>query len=285
MTGRLGKLQSNPETEDLIYLTLKDAGLLSSSLLKFQWKKENRTRLIGDLEEEGKGTAETHKILESSCENLGPAWITMALRQTKDLDLKQRAVKFYGKRSKEKFEVRIANLKKLTQAADCYLQGADARTRVVIAATLAKSEKDLAEEIKNSPMPENLDQASQDQIKLTLNQMADPFEAKSKDFMHLSYEQLEKISDPDEKVALKAKLDLSEDLPLLPVAKAPVPTNSISTSSIASALQDLHKNPNTESSLETLKSYYADHGQGRLAAYYQGRLSQLDQTKPQESAK
>lgn len=282
MIGKFSSQNSWGDDEDLVYDTLKEASLLNASSLRLPWKNVNRMRLVGYLEQEGKGNAETRKILTASCENLGPAWVRNAFTELKNLDDQQRQIGFYGRAGKKKFEKRLAGLKKLVAAGDCYLQGADARGRVLMAILLARSQAGLAEEIKASPLPPSLDEEQAAQLKQSLDQMARPFVDKAKDFEALAREQLAKVESPADKAILQEKIsygasEFSPETFMDGFAQtrkglAAVPDKQERDT----ALAVLNENPAERGSLEKLRNYYEHRGEKRLAAYFEGRILQLN---------
>jgi hypothetical protein len=283
MIARFGSQKAWGPEEDLVYQTLKDAELLDATSLKLPWNKDNRTRLIDALETSGRGTAETKRILIASCEHMGTAWAKTALSEVKALDRDQAKITFTGKRSKQKFMARLDALKKVVKRAECYLQGADARTRVLMATVLERSHLKLAEEIKASAQQtgagSDLTPEMIAQLQASLAEMASPFEAKAQSYRELALEQLAKVESPAEQVVLKEKIAANDeanlDLPSGPQQTAKA--GAIDRGVASSALKALHRNPNEREPLEKLKELYTASGQKRLAAYYQGRLIQLDQ--------
>ena len=282
------------DDEDLIYATLNDAGLLDAAALKLPWKKEHHDRLLANLEDTGRGTAETHKILVASCENLGPAWDRTVLALLKKQDDEQKKILFTGRQSKRKFEQRLAALKKLNTTADCYLQGATSSLRVVIATLLARSQDGMAADIKNSPIPAGMDPQVVENLKKSLDQMAAPFLVKAKTFEDLAQSELEKVADPVEKLALKQKLSRGDEISESLLSELATKSNrvgktavhkTVTDQALVSGRHELQQNPNEPRPLEKLKAYYEAAGQPRLAAYFQGRLNQVAELKTSKTEK
>jgi hypothetical protein len=258
MLGKLSTLKSLGAEEDLILQTLKDSDLINVATLKLPWKKENHEFLADYLASHGKATPAIRAELIKSCHDTGPAWQATALEELKRLDQKQSSMHFYGAGSKRKLEARVAALKALQEKGNCYLQSTTAEQRVLFINLLAKAETGLAEEIKASPIPEGVDEEGKVTLQKALAEMAQPFLDKSQELEKLAAAQQEKV--------------VAQTSPRDPVSVAQPQSADI----LKAATQELHKNPNQRESLSQLKSYYESNGNPRLAAYFQGRLLQLD---------
>jgi len=258
MLARLAKEKSLGAEEDLILQTIKDADLINVAVLKLPWKTENREYLTDYVASHGKMTPEIHAQLIKSCKDTGAAWEAAALGELKSLDQKQSKMHFAGAGSKRKFEARVAALKVLQEKGNCYLQSTTAEQRAVFAALLANSELALAEEIKASPIPKDVDEDGRASLQKALVEMAQPFQDKGDELNKLAAAQLE-----------KAKTQTS------PHQALAASVQSADQSVQKAAIAELHKNPNQRESLTQLKSYYEASGNPRLAAYFQGRLLQL----------
>ncbi len=268
------------ELESLALQTIEDASLVDASLLKFNWSTQGKSRIAHGLESSGQGSADTRKILLASLESVGPAWDRLVVREIQNLDSEQSKISFHGKQSRARFESRLKGIKKLVETADRYLPGAGAITRVQIAATLITSHTALAAEILGSPIPEGLPEEAVAQVKASLQQMADPFQAKAKEFDQLARDQVTKIADfdaraqaekfltPETYAAIESKeLSVSDTITMAAAATAPAV--------VISSIEALRRNAGDMSALTALKNFYSSSKQDRLAAYFTGRISQL----------
>jgi hypothetical protein len=252
------------EEENLLVSLLADAKLLDYDTLKLKPTQKNERRIAHYLAQNGlagKHVAEINKILLDSPESLGPAWSKLVLDNLRALDAEQRKVKFYGKKSKQNFEKRIALLKKVSDWGEKYLQGADQGTRVEMLKILKQNHEDLAGEVVNSPLPPGLIPEAVEQIKASLTEMAKPFQDKAKAYTDL----LATATAPAAEAAIKTS------------AAAPA---SINGAQRQIALSALHGNPNDLAALTTLKTMYQAGGQVRLAAYFEGRIRQIQGGQP-----
>jgi len=282
LVARLATAKTMGEEEDLILQTLRDTSLIDASTLKLPWKKENKDFLTDYVAGMGKGNAELRTQLAKSCRDLGPTWRHVSLDELKRLDANQSQIHFAGKASKRKFELRVAGLKTLLDRGSCYLQSTSAEQRVIFGTLLSRAESKLADEIKAAPIPEGVDEAGKASLQKALEEMAQPFADKAQEFDKLVAEQLEKVEDVSAREDLKAKIAAGDNSlytnaantsPREPLKNA-VPQNH---ETLKTALEGLHRNPNQRSSLSQLKEYYELAGQKRLAAYFQGRLLQLNE--------
>lgn len=280
LVQKLARAASLGAEEDLILQTLTEAELLHPNMLALAWKKSNREKLVGLLEANNKGNAESHKLLAASCTDLGPAWQKMALAELRRLDEQQRKIHFTGKNSKQRFQARVSALKQLVDRGGCYLSETTPSNRVIFATLLERSQQVLAQEIVTSPIPEGLDEEGKKSIEQALSQMAQPFLDKAKSFADLASTQLDKIEDGVKRENLKKARAASDDSIFNLTepqagATAKMAAQTPNESMFKAALQELQKNANSRSSLENLKGYYEAAGKTRLAAYFQGRLLQL----------
>ncbi|MCC6277113.1 MAG: hypothetical protein IT289_04260 [Oligoflexia bacterium] len=238
---------------DLLFDTFRDAGKISAASLKWKWSTANKKRVIAHLESMGKGTAETKAAMLKSCENLGPAWEKLTWARIVELDDHQSKTKFVGRHSQALFQKRLAQLRQLNETAECVLQGSGFARRAEIAERLAMAQSNLATEILNSPIPQNLDAEAQDVIKKSLLEMAAPFQVRAEELKKMANENSEKA-----KTVHTARVE-----------PQPVPLD------LKSVLATLENDPTNQAPLEQLQAFYASRGQTRLASYFQGRIKQL----------
>ncbi len=257
LVDHLRKAKSLGAEEPAIYLMLKDAGLIHARLLGLPWTQTHRAQISDQLESQGKGTGETRKILANSLESTGPAWDAMTLSEALRLDREQKKIGFYGRASRSKFEARLSALKKVVSYADKRLPGSSAKLRAELAAMLANSHHELAQEILKSPLPEQLNAEQMEQVQQSIAQMAEPFETKAKAYDTLAAEQSEK----------------SKTQPAITQVEAPVAEDP---ATLSRAVNALHADPTAKATLIEMQNYYTTRARPRLAAYFKGRIAQLE---------
>lgn len=264
------------EREALIYVSLRDARFLSAGSLKLPWKADNRLKIAHELELSGQGTRETHQLMLASRSSLGVAWSKTVLLELAALDVAQAKVDFYGKNGQRKFEARLNGIKKLVAKADFYLEGADTVTRVRIASLLRGSHQKIADLILASPIPPSVEGAALEQVRLSLNQLAGPFQEKAQAYGKLAQEQMAKIADPaihDEIAAQQASSNREYQVAAdRKPEETRAPAAAVDPAEREAALQALRTDPLDEHALQSLKTYYEKRGELRLASYFEGRL-------------
>ena len=276
LTTVWSKQKSLGEREALIYISLKDAKLLSAGSLKLPWKSDNRLKIAHELELSGQGTRETHQLMLGSRQSLGEAWSKAVLAELSGLDAAQAKIDFYGKNGQRKFEARLSAIRKLVGKADFYLEGADTVTRVRIASLLRVSHQRIADLILASPIPSSVEGAALEQVKLSLTQLAVPFQEKAQAYGKLAQEQMAKISDPaihDEIAAQQASSNREYQVAAdRKPEETRAPAATVDPAERDAALQALRTDPSDEHALRSLKTYYEKRGEHRLASYFEGRL-------------
>ena len=267
------------EMEPLIYQTLKDAGFLSNSALRYPWKKETKVRLANDLELAGKGTTETKEILLSSENEVGPFWKKLVFAKLRVLDAEQKKKNFYGKASKRRFEARMAAIKKLDTEANRWLNAAGTETRVEILGMLVFAYQNLTQEVMNTPLPADLPAEAMEGIKQALGKMAEPFKTKSDTLSEAIQKQLAQVTDTSRKETLAAWLKTGTGEAPAAAASvaaqpdlAPMPFSA--SHEIAQAIETLHTRPSEPTTLAQLEGQLKKDGHTRLAYYFKGRADE-----------
>ncbi len=273
----LKKGKSIQPSEELVFQTLRDAQLLSEeSTLSLPWSEQKRGQIAHELELAGQGTKLTRKWLMDSKIALGPAWSRMVLERAAALDESQRKAGFYGSRSREKFQKRIRLVQELERFVKSYLEGADLRTRIALLEKLQRALSDLGKEILDTPLPEGLTAEALEQIQASLVEMASPFQTAGKDYDRLAREQIAQLSEDAERMQWERRLggDDSVSIPLQPFSPAQE-LKALNQQALEADLAQLRSDPWNVAHLQSLKQRYADHGQHRLASYFEGRILEL----------
>jgi len=256
--------------EGLLFQTFKEAGLLDLKSWRLPWGLSTRLQIAELLEAKGMGNAETKKLLVGSKEFVGSEWSKLVLSKLSSLDEIQRKQKFYGSGSQRKFENRLAKLKTFINESETYYKGADATTRVEIARLMEKAQGDLASEILTTPIPEGLDETAMTEINGALQKMADPFQARAKEYA-LLYSETAQVASTPVPVSPKAPSSiLSEFQKTKPI---------VSKEIFQTALTTLHRDPTALGALSEIQQFYAEKGEARLASYFQGRIQSLEKAK------
>ncbi|MCY4643908.1 MAG: hypothetical protein OXB88_04765 [Bacteriovoracales bacterium] len=255
--------------EELLYVTLKDAGKLSVKSLGIKWSKNSRRRLIRFLEENERGNKKTRQEFLAQKESQGELWTYFHLKKICELAERERKVTFYGKNSKRRFRRRLAYIKKLDTYANKVLEQFGQKERIQVIGILRQAYSHLEQEIQSTPMPEGIDEKVQAEIKKSLLAMAKPFSEKTLSYENLLQQELKGMTTqeiPSDFKVLSAQLER-------PKIKK---TKTISDGEkISHLLGQLNQNPFSQETIESLKELYLKKGQTRLASYYNGRLQKI----------
>ena len=253
-----GKKFGSADEEDLIYLTLRDNGLMTSAALGLPWSEGRRCYLLNKFEEQGDSSDSARKQLLSCKAAPGPAWGKLVLQPAEQIFEKQSKINFHGVGSKKKFEQRLAAIKSLNQYIEKFYGPADAKTRVALATLGQKAYSGLADEVMKTPVPQMPTPEEDAAIKNQLAQMAAPFVDRTKEF--------------DKLVA-----DASKEEPQKAPEEAKLPT-SVDLSAALAMYRLLGQEEKRHQALTDIHALYEKSGQIRIAAYFKGRLSQADST-------
>lgn len=253
LTGR--KFASGQE-EDLVYLTLRDAKLVTPvSLTSLPWSDARRCYLSHKFEEEGQGSDANRKLLLSCKPSPGPAWAKLVIPPAENLFEKQKKITFYGANSKKKFEQRLAAIKALNQYLETWFPPADSKTRITLATLGKEAYETFAKEIMNSPVPQMPTPEEDAAVKNSLTQMAAPFVDRAKEFEKL-------VADtPKEEPATVVQ------------EKLPAPVN---LADMLPRYKQLSQADKRKETLVSIQDTYDKAGQIRIAAYFKGRVAQAE---------
>jgi tetratricopeptide (TPR) repeat protein len=256
----LARAKLTDQEQNLIYLTLKDAGLIEERLLSLAWSKPMHLRLVNELYEQ-KNSKAAEAILAKSCEGGGPGWQSLHLKVMKDTHAKQAKInKFTGSTSKRRFEERVAVLKTLGQQTNCFKQGAPDEMARAASEKVAAAYAEFAGQIRNTPIPDGLDEETLAEVNAQIEAMSSPFEKQSATWR----EEANKIA-----VAVPLPESWSYDLPAKAAAIKPVAFDW------QPLIKDIQKEPFERSHFEHLKAHFETKGRPRLAGYVKGRLEDL----------
>jgi hypothetical protein len=245
------------DEQALLFATLSDAGVITKEALRLPWAANYQVQVAARLSAD----KDARKILLEHCE--GPAedeWTSVHLAQLKESYERERKIQFVGAHSKANFEKRVAELKKFSTQADCFMKGAPEDLRPLTAAKVAGAYQELAEQIRATPIPDGLDEATLVQVKEQVNAMAQPFEESSAKWKALAPE-------ADAKEWAFTSPDDEED---------EAPAHTAVAFDWKPWLDEIRKNPYQRLPQENLKAHFEQIGSGRLATYMNGRLQGLE---------
>jgi hypothetical protein len=236
------------EAQEKLWLTMaRDSGVLDMTSIKMV-KSESAKALASEwLEQAGKGSGETRKLILSAKLMTGPTWKALVLADLDEKIAAQQKITFYGKNSKQQFEKRLKAVGIIATQADSRVAQADESTRVAIAAKMQGVYEGLAKEIRESPIPAGIPEEAIPELKAGLEEMAKPFEEKSK-------------------VYAAAVVPVSDTVQ----TQAAAPTGD--ESRVAGVLSRLSQDPDSPEVLSELRDLYRALKKERLASYFEGRL-------------
>ncbi len=275
----LAKASLSKQQENLLFLTLNDAGLMSPALLNLSWSRERKLRLASELESQGRGSAETKKLLVSSCKELGEAWYRFQLQKLKTINQSQEKLSIVGRQSKSHFERRVKALEDLSHEANCLLASSREDIRLAVTKGIARSYDQFANQIEEVPLPKDLDEETKVAVIAQVKTMAQPFRERAQDWSKQADLMVNTLGPEKMKNLDSRYLALTWSFDYEPAASA----ESIAPKSLKVDWQDLlaslQNDPFEHQNEQKLKDHFEKLGQARLALYFQGRLS--DERKTQ----
>lgn len=273
------------EYEGLVFRTLDEAGLINISSLSIPWSISRKISLAHRLEVE-KPTSKTKKIIMSQKTSVGPAWSKHVLTKLQNKFIKVGKLGFYGRSSKWKFKRRTKAMDKFAKLAKGYLEGADSETRIYILQMLKSTYQTLAIELYSTPLPEGLDAETIQQVMTQLQDMAAPFEKVAADYERLQADELSQIKENKEIIVKNLESGSTDFAEFITYEK----TNRHYVSSVdftkSKGLQEkLKETPEDQNILKELESHFKTQKSERLAAYFTGRINNLNQNNVSSEVK
>jgi hypothetical protein len=269
----------DPKIENGLEATFLSAGFSATDLLPLPWSVSAKIRLAAYFEGKGAGDKFTHQLIVSSKEDLGYPWVKMVLEKISALDSHQRSIGFYGKNSRAQFQSRLKAIGKLAQEGKSFLPGASMPVRVYLIQSLELAYRDLDQEILSTPLPEGLDEQQVGEIKTALETLALPLRNEANTYQTLLSEQISQLGEKSDywlesiksgKDAFLAKVKEESS------ALSPQVGEGLTQIEVTSAMKSLSSNPDEKKSLEILRNHYQTRGEIAPAAYFNGRLSELE---------
>ncbi|HEX4924066.1 MAG TPA: hypothetical protein VFV50_08270, partial [Bdellovibrionales bacterium] len=261
----------NPKTTEpqweILYLSLRDAGLLSNRHLALPWGNARKLKLASELETTGRATPETAALLKGACVELGAPWHEKHLAQLADLHKKQKSISFHGRNSQKRFEQRIEALKNLAKGSECYLKGVQPERRYGVFKTIGEAYLTLAEEIRSTPIPEGVEGELLEQVKAQIEDTAKPFDAQAGEWLKQAGAQLAKVE-------VSQRPQIESQYAAWTFEPPKVETKKLDPAPFTwqPLLARLKQNPFDTNTLAELKNHFQSRGQSRLAAYFEGRM-------------
>ena len=246
------KMKLEAAEEKAMFTFLNDARILDASMLNVVVAPEMKAYIAESLEEQNRGTKQTAQTLLGFTQYQGLAWAKLVIDKAEIMANEEAKIKFHGRNGQVAFQKRVNRIKELNQFSDKYLSGSDSLTRTKLLALLKTSHERVGNEILESPIPAGLSDDQVAQIKVSLNEMAKPFQEK--------VEALQKLLDSEtQKISLTQSSAKSQ----------------FDDQGYQEAIALLHQNPKDRTALIRLKSVFESAGMVRPAAYFEGRIQSL----------
>ena len=247
--------------QSLIYMALKDAGLVDEKILKLDWSENLKLLIAADLYEQ-QNSKVGEALLAKYCGAGGIGWQKIHLRAMKDTYSRQSQIQFTGAKSKKKFEERVALLKTLSDQANCFKGGAPNDLAKVTANKVGEAYLTFAKEIRATPIPGGLDEETLKEVTEQIQSMASPFENQAQQWQEVA----DQITDP---------------APSTQAWNFDPPANSDSQDKQfvfdwQSIIAEIQKQPFSRSHFEHLRDHFESKGRLRLSGYVNGRLQDME---------
>ncbi len=298
MTLKMKREKEIPsELEGVLFLTLDEAGLINSKSLFLPWSLERKLSLARRLELE-KPSSANRKLIMAQSTSQGPIWSRLVLKKFVKPMKKAMNYKFYGRYSQYRFKKRTKRIENFIKLAKSYLEGADYETRAYILHMVTRVYGKMVEDILNTPVPKDLDEATLAQVQMQLGQMTVPFEEARADYQRLLDEQLTAMAKEGQKSEEEVLQNLSrvkKNLELSPADYSELipmeekrPSRYVALEELSPAMDlkaKLLRDPDNRAVLSDLMSFYEEKEVARLAAYYRGRLEMLGPIKKEPITK
>jgi hypothetical protein len=275
--------------EEVLFLTLDEAGLIDSKALFLPWSTKRKISLATRLEMASPSKT-TKKIIMAQSESVGPVWSKLILKKVEKPFESVSKIKFYGRSSRWLFKKRTKAIDRFVSLAKKHLEGSDLETRIYLLHMLTRTYSQMTEDILATPLPKDLDEATLAQVQGQLQAMSAPFEKVRADYQKLLDGQMSELAMKDSEelmtrvARVQANLDGVETTYSDFIELETLESNVLRIESVAKAgpmKEELLLTPGSKETLANLLKFYKGKSSARLAAYYKGRLSSLgDETPP-----
>jgi hypothetical protein len=271
--------------EALVFRTLDEADLINVNALSIPWSTSRKISLAHRLEVE-KPSKTTKKIIMAQKTSVGPAWSKHVLSKLQREFVKVGKIGFYGRSSKWKFKKRTRAMDKFAKLAKGYLEGADSEARIYILQMLKSTYQTLAIELYSTPLPEGLDAETIQQVMTQLQDMAAPFEKVAADYERLQADELKTIVENKEQIVANLESGSTDFASFVELEKTQHHRVASVDFEKAKTLQEkLKASPESLDVLKGLEEHFKEQKSERLAAYFTGRINNLNTSSVQEEVK
>ena len=187
---------------------------------------------------------------------------------------------FYGRGSEWRFKRKNNALSKLAAHANEYLTGADTTTRVYLLQTVEQANRHFAEMIKNTPLPEGLDDETLVQVRENLAQMATPYIESASKYENLKQEQITNLAlENKQEVIAQLRTEVTNYSSFIINEERPFVASTFSAEELNKITRPLKSGVEDKKSLSLAQNYFANLGNQRLAAYFKGRMESLGEVQ------
>lgn len=269
----------SPELAGTVRAACHGSEIKTTELLGLPWSAADKIRLAADFESEGRGDAQTKKLVMTSKEDLGATWAKGVFERVKLADQKHRRVSFYKGDSRYLYQLRLRLLGKYAEEVKAVLPGASVPVRVVLLNDLARAYADIDQEILNTPMPAGMTEEQLAGAKEAMESLASPLRAEGESYAKLSQDQLAGFAEAAQwqdalaqgAEGVVAQMQTQES------SRRTVASTALPTEDRQASLNELARDPNSRPALEKLKNEFTNRGDVAAAAYFSGRLGALEQ--------
>lgn len=275
------KKRFEQNTENAIYTTLEQANMLDNKTLLLPWSLSNKLNLAAKLSVL-KPSVENLKIIQDQKQYTGSTWAKFVLNKVQEAFSKQKKIVFYGQNSKNLFKKRLNGLNQAVNLAKSYLDGANTQMRIYLLDMLKKSYNELATEILETPLPEGLTEEVLTQVKVSLSELAKPYQEMHSEYSNLQLSQIDSLADDS-----IGKSNRISEISRKNIEYATLITDDVFLDNTSpplnyidfrKQLNALKTNPYSKNHLSMIEKYLNDNKQSRLASYFTGRIMNIKET-------
>ncbi len=274
---KIKRKKSIPEKYEIaLFVVLKEAELLDKKLLSFPWSKKKKIELAIMLHSKSPDS-QTKKMILAEKSSLGPVWSKLVLEKLEKDYIKAINLKFYGRNSQRLFKRKTRAIDKLVKNSNVYLEGSDSETRIYILSMLHNTYQGITQDILNTPLPPDLDEATLNQVKGQLSGMAQPFEDTRVGYESLLTNELAGITDLENKKKIETNIASTTQnyKDLIKIESSYQKIAKIEKNEIDAMKNELLSNPEDQNTLMSLRDFYKNSNNKRIENYYSNRINSL----------
>jgi hypothetical protein len=277
INGLRGPVKIDPKFEKTLYVTLVEADMVDAKVLGLSWSLPYKMKIAQSIETSHSDN-NTKKMILAQKTYQGAVWSKTVLEEIQKMDTNLRKISFYTGNSKAQFKKKSDLLTRMESEANSYLQGADSETRVYLLSMMHKSNNDFAQEIINTPIPAELDAATVEQVKVSLNEMASAFTKSSDDYSKLMNDELAAIEDKTlaAEVATNITATDAKYAGFIKIKGEEISRTAAFDYSARNAdVATLKLEPSSAAALSSLEKFYTNNKSERIASYFKERIQLL----------